>query len=406
MKLLIKTFSAIMAISAMMISTSCSEENDKLKMTDVSLSIDIDIDLPEFTMEEGSFTLRNVNSGIETTVALDNSSTTVIEGLYNITFIGTGSYMSNGVSTEIKIQGTLQNASVTSATGNLSVPAFIQNASAGFVIAEIFGVGTYTPDNKQYNGDQYVRIVNNSDELLYADGLVFMESKFTTTSKYDYTPDIMNEAIAVQAVVVVPGNGNDVPVEPGESLILCDNAINHKEANINSIDLSNADFEWYTESTSSSNPDIDNPAIPNLDMYYNYTLSIWILNKQGNRVYAIGRIPADVSKEDYLRDYAYEYTYTMVTGATSSTQRCYKFPNKWIIDAVTLSPANSYEWNLTVPAIDMGHTYFGVNNTVSENIGKAVVRKVAYTVDGRDILQDTNNSSIDFIPSTQPTLMD
>ena len=102
MKLLIKTFSAIMAISAMMISTSCSEENDKLKMTDVSLSIDIDIDLPEFTMEEGSFTLRNVNSGIETTVALDNSSTTVIEGLYNITFIGTGSYMSNGVSTEIK----------------------------------------------------------------------------------------------------------------------------------------------------------------------------------------------------------------------------------------------------------------------------------------------------------------
>ena len=162
--------------------------------------------------------------------------------------------------------------------------------------------------------------------MLYADGLVFMESKFTTTSKYDYTPDIMNEAIAVQAVVVVPGNGNDVPVEPGESLILCDNAINHKEANINSIDLSNADFEWYTESTSSSNPDIDNPAIPNLDMYYNYTLSIWILNKQGNRVYAIGRIPADVSKEDYLRDYAYEYTYTMVTGATSSTQRCYKFP--------------------------------------------------------------------------------
>ena len=96
----------------------------------------------------------------------------------------------------------------------------------------------------------------------------------------------------------------------------------------------------------------------------------------------------------------------MVTGATSSTQRCYKFPNEWIIDAVTLSPANSYEWNLTVPAIDMGHTYFGVNNTVSENIGKAVVRKVAYTVDGRDILQDTNNSSIDFIPSTQPTLMD
>lgn len=401
-----KTLALIMSIAAMMLAASCEESNNQLEMTEITLSIDIDTDLPGFSMKDGNFTLRNVNTGIETTVTLGNNRTSVIKGLYNVTFVGTGSYLADdNVDTEINIQGILQNASVTSATGNLQIPAFIRNASTGFVIAEIFGVGTYTPDNKQYNGDQYVRIVNNSDERLYADGLVFMESKFTTTSKYDYVPDIMNEAIAVQAVAVVPGNGNDVPVEPGESLILCDNAINHKEANVNSIDLSKADFEWYTESTSSANPDIDNPEIPNLDMYYNYTLSIWILNKQGNRVYAIGRIPSNVSKESYLRDYVYEYTYTMVTGATSPTQRCYKFPNEWVIDAVTLSPANSYEWNITIPSIDMGHTYFGVNNTVSENIGKAVVRKVAYTADGRDILQDTNNSSIDFIPSTQPTLM-
>ena len=66
-----------------------------------------------------------------------------------------------------------------------------------------------------------------------------MESQFQTTQKYQSVdPDIMDEAIAVGSVVAVPGSGTDYPVQPGESFILCDNAINHKEANPNSIDLS------------------------------------------------------------------------------------------------------------------------------------------------------------------------
>ena len=80
------------------------------------------------------------------------------------------------------------------------------------------------------------RIVTK-DKVLYADGLIFMESQFQTTQKYQSVdPDIMDEAIAVGSVVAVPGSGTDYPVQPGESFILCDNAINHKEANPNSID--------------------------------------------------------------------------------------------------------------------------------------------------------------------------
>lgn len=146
-----------------------------------------------------------------------------------------------------------------------------------FVIAEIFIPGTYNEAGKQYNGDQYIRIYNNSDKVLYADGLIFMESQFQTTQKYQSVdPDIMDEAIAVGSVVAVPGSGTDYPVQPGESFILCDNAINHKEANPNSIDLSKANFEWYIE----SKQDVDNPAVPNLDVYYCYSKTIWVLNKQ------------------------------------------------------------------------------------------------------------------------------
>lgn len=57
-----------------------------------------------------------------------------------------------------------------------------------FIIEEIFFTGTLRASNKQYYGDDYVKIYNNTDRILYADGLALVESKFISTEKYDYTP--------------------------------------------------------------------------------------------------------------------------------------------------------------------------------------------------------------------------
>ena len=46
------------------------------------------------------------------------------------------------------------------------------------------------------------------------------------------------------------------------------------------------------------------------------------------------------------------------------------------------------------------------NTTAVENASKAVVRKVSYTTeDGREVLQDTNNSSVDFKASVRATFI-
>ena len=50
------------------------------------------------------------------------------------------------------------------------------------------------------------------------------------------------------------------------------------------------------------------------------------------------------------------------------------------------------------------HTYIGMNNTVAENIGKCVMRKAAYKDGDREVLQDTNNSTVDFTPAATPSL--
>lgn len=381
--------------------TSCSDD-DAVSMSTVGINTTINSAIEGLQLVSGTYTFENVNTSVKTDVVYPTQSIDLADGLYNVTFIGKATYMQDGETVEVDVQGVQQNVTVSGGSCRLEMAVHVLNTGEpDFVIAEIFIPGTYNAAGKQYNGDQYVRIYNNSDKVLYADGLIFVESQFTTTLKYQsVSPDIMDEAIAVGAVVTVPGSGKDYPVQPGESFIICDNAINHKEANPNSIDLSGAAFEWYLE----SKLDVDNPEVPNMDIYYCYTKTIWLLNKQGNRAYAIGRLPQGMTKEEYIANYVYDYTYVLQSGVASKPQSKYKFPNAWVIDAVNVGAANEWQWNVTSTELDMGHTYIGVNNTIAENIGKCVMRKVAYKDGEREVLQDTNNSTVDFASAATPSL--
>lgn len=381
--------------------TACSDD-DKVSMSTVEITTTVETSIDGVQIISGTYTFENVNTSVKTDISYPGQNIELADGLYNVTFIGKGAYQQNGTPVEVDVQGVQPNVAISGGAFDLGLKVHVLNVGEpDFVIAEIFLPGTYNEAGKQYNGDQYVRIYNNSDKVLYADGLIFMESQFQTTNKYQsVTPDIMDDAIAVCAVVTVPGNGTEYPVQPGESFILCDNATNHKEGNPNSIDLSNADFEWYLE----SKMDVDNNDVPNLDIYYCYTKTIWLLNKQGNRAYAIGRLPKDMTKDKYIADYVYNYTYILQNGTASKPQSNYKFPNEWVIDAVNVGASNNWQWNVTSAELDMGHTYIGENNTIAENIGKCIMRKVAYKDGDRDVLQDTNNSTVDFIPAATPTL--
>ncbi len=76
------------------------------------------------------------------------------------------------------------------------------------------------------------------------DGLCIAETALNSAqSLNEYTPDIRNSAVPVAAVYRIPGSGKEHPVKPGESIVLCDIGINHKNENPNSIDLSKANFE-------------------------------------------------------------------------------------------------------------------------------------------------------------------
>ncbi|MCM1484428.1 MAG: DUF4876 domain-containing protein [Muribaculaceae bacterium] len=322
-----------------------------------------------------------------------NEEISLLPGLYDISYSANVDNPGAAVST---LRGRVAAVQITGEHQNVTIDIYNNIESDDLIIEEIFFAGTLQSSGNSYYGDDYIKLYNNTDHVIYADGLTLFESKFLTTEKRDYTPDIMHEAMTVQALYTIPGSGTDVPVQPGESLLLADTGIDHRVANPNSFDLSKADFEWYDVSTKPSSMDIDGP-VANLDKWYCYTQSFWVLHNRGFKTFGIARIPID--RDTYLKDYYYSYDYIQVTiaGDFPMTQSAYRLPNEWIVDVVNTSVDAQYAWNLCAPHLDSGWTGCGTIDHDKTRYFHSVRRKLLYVTEGgRAVYKDTNNSSEDF----------
>ena len=350
MKNIIYTF----ALGMLVLLSSC---NDDKMLSEVSANLTIhyptNVNNLKVVSEKIEFT--NLTSGEKTSLAR-RDDIRLSEGLYDCVYSADVTY-DNGAGTEVStakgyLTGKVENISLTGASESLQIETFLSAANEDFIFEEIFFAGTLRASGSQYYGDGYIKIFNNTDHVLYADGLVFCESKFKSVQHFEYSPDIRKDTFTVWSVYMIPGNGTEHPVMPGKSLLICDTGIDHRVANPNSFDLSRADFEWYDISTSPSHLDIDSPTVPNLDKWYCYTLSFYVLHNRGFTSFALARIPKNVTKEQYLKDYLYTYYYTMYLpqGTFPMKQTAYKIPNAWIVDGVHCSVQSKRLWNILPPS--------------------------------------------------------
>jgi len=393
---------------------SCKDngnEDDQTKNVKFAVALDMPLNINEPSLTGATATLTNVQTKMTYTATNFRKNgtqyvdtTEVPAGVYSVDVKGDISYSLDTTLVKSTVKAIESNVTVSLPTtggtvAGKTIALNTYNAQDGFVISEIFFTGTLTPEGKQYSDDQYIKIANNSDSVLYADGLAFVESSFATVLKYDYKPDIMNQAMTIDAIYVIPGNGKQHPVAPGKEIILALNAKNHKEINSNSIDLSSADFEFYDVSSNPKFSDDDNPNVENLINWYDYSYTYFTLNNRGLRSYAIAKPETD--KETFLRNYFYKYNYVISSGGNSYTMSNsgYKLPNSWIIDAANLSVASSYQWNVTSASLDAGWAHCGSVEADKTRYKKAVVRKR----EGNKYI-DTNNSTDDFESDAIPTL--
>lgn len=278
-----------------------------------------------------------------------------------------------------------------------------------FVIEEIYFTGTALPETgspDKYQGDQYIKIRNNTDEDLYADGMLLILQSSVLSNMEGEIPaavDFREEYCAGQAFYAIPGSGRDVPVKAGESLIIVNNAQNHLESNPDSWDATTADFEWYDESSNENFLDTDNPAVPNLDKWYAQTLTVHSLHNRGAYGIAIAMPPAGTTGEQFLQDHPIGDGYYFHSHGSDYEMpiKGYFVPNEWVLDAVNTGGRNTFGMAPWGTSLDAGYTWCGTEDSDPDRFNKSVIRKTG--ADGK--LVDTNNSSNDFTPNTTPSLL-
>ena len=281
-----------------------------------------------------------------------------------------------------------------------------------FLIEEVYFTGSLIEGAGSSSGDQYIKITNNSDHPVYADGILFCMNyingfKTSVGAHYDY-PALDSEGIAVTNMYRIPGSGADHVVYPDESLILAINAQNYKEENPNAIDLSKADFEF--NDVNDIYPDTDNPDVEDLIIWFKSSRTITSLHNRGFESYAIVLPPAEETAESIMTNHHWtgSYTFDFTNPASGQTYHfeydiadddAFLIPAEWVLDAVNCSTEDSFYRNPWGAAFDAGWTHAGDFDGDISRFGKSVRRD---TVNGK--LVDTNNSTNDFIPNATPTL--
>ncbi len=209
--------------------------------------------------------------------------------------------------------------------------------------------------------------------------------------------------VYAKTMFMIPGTGKQYPVQPGSSIIIAATAINHKSPYVGAdgkavsvkdpsltIDLNAANFEIYLGNQPGINPlpsDIDNPAVANLTVFDRGGSRDLILDATGRDAYIIFKTNENVTSWP-------RYPAPDQATITTTTDLYYQIPSKYIFDGVEIQPplpANQIPKKLE-STIDAGFKFVSKGQYSSQSL----IRKTAKTVNGRRILQDTNNAGNDF----------
>ncbi|EOR93488.1 hypothetical protein ADIARSV_3337 [Arcticibacter svalbardensis MN12-7] len=387
----------------------------------------------EMPKKDAEITLINLSNN-ETIQAKTNESgvasfVKISPGIYTIKgsiTISAENYSTiTGVKTEddIVFNTNLSNQSVVE--DNSSIEMKLSSGKIGdWLFKQIYYSGSHTTNGAVFR-DCFVEIYNNSNSTLYADSLYFSQIigvnnvtvnypniGYLSSNQFDWNQSLNmigaranEDYVYANSMFMVPGTGKQYPVLPGKSFIIAVTAVNHKEPYVmNSgvaqnvgdpsltVDLSTAEFEAnlvsYNKSTTPYKWDVNNPAVPDLKVLYSNDNDL-TFNAKGYEALVIFKVAATVNPATWPA-----YSSPNIRTITSTTQLYPQIPISTIIDAVELeNPVSS----LRVPKrlqnqLDAGPAYVPAGQYASQSL----VRKTVKTVNGRRVLQDTNNSHNDF----------
>lgn len=238
--------------------------------------------------------------------------------------------------------------------------------SSALLISEIYYSGAVPDPVPQYFHDQFLEIYNNSNETLYLDSLIIADAD------YGYIDDTLLHSIHAY---MFPGDGDDYPIGPGEFIVIAQDAVDHSRPPINSLNLLDADFEYYV----ADKGDVDNPGVPDM---------VQIQHKYGiDFLYSVFTDALVILKTGDPYRYGYD------------AHECLLLPKSGVIDGVDYRDNTSETDHKRLdPGIDGGLT-----GGIPSYSSKSIERKVEAIEEARIVFMDNNNSSLDFHILNTPT---
>ncbi|WP_288445590.1 DUF4876 domain-containing protein [uncultured Chryseobacterium sp.] len=292
------------------------------------------------------------------------------------------------------------------------------------VIKQYYYAGSDTKLGANFR-DQFIEIHNNSDQTIYADGLylVFLEGNTNnnpttytlSNGQYDWSKTAGGGSAAntdyvySNIFIKIPGSGSQDPILPGKSIVIAQTAINHKmpfdDINGNgvaiqdpdrTVDLSHADFETYMGDYNTSigkKPfawDIQNIMVPDmLVSYWSIASNDLILNV--NSMLGLGILRATDAEVA---------AWKKVAAPKAPTGTLFlQIPKSYIIDGIDITDKEQKAPKDFPADIDASRTFIvnAAGQAEGTFTGLSVIRKTKEMINGRVVLQDTNNSANDFV---------
>lgn len=250
----------------------------------------------------------------------------------------------------------------------ITIPMDVVVGGSPIVISEIYACGA--PGAGLYWHDKYMEVYNQTDSVVYLDGIIVAVVYASSYLGQNYVDD--PEYVHSKNVWMFPGNGTDYPLQPGEFAVCATDAIDHRINAPQSVDLSKVKFEFYKDDA----PDIDNPDVPNMIRIYQPSGFDWLIGGEQGAI-VIAKMPLDSLK--WFGDQLL-------------------IPYRFVLDGVEyLKDPTKLENKILNHSIDGGGT-----GGIQFYTGKSMER-IALNVEGRMVLKDDNNSSVDFVVIPKPT---
>lgn len=333
------------------------------------------------TTDQGTASFTGITPGTYTVTASVSLSSSEAETL-------------TGIAEEIQLSGVKSNVSLL-AGEEMMVDVDLDGSPLGsLVFKEVYYTGSKTPSEGNYFSDQFMEIYNNSTELIHLDNLYIADIYGVSglINSNDVPTEFQDDQDHVYANSIwkIPGSGTDYPLEPGESIIIAQDGVNHQQEELNPnspVDLSAAD--WETFNVRDDNRDADAPEVPNLERMYFTGGFDWLVPVFGPGL-VIFRTDDFQSLEQvpYPNPELVEFLDPRV-----------KIPNELIIDAFeALKDGSSASFKRIPVALDAGFVYADGTYTA-----QSFRRKIANTIEGRVVLKDSNNTTDDFEKLDNPT---